>query len=78
MSATADGNAELVGLEWRRFGQHVILTFTEGGHDRINGDRTFATAMAEDAGLVIVESSPTGAHWVKNPSEPTHERVPVP
>ena len=71
MSLGAEGSAELVGVEWRRFGQHVVLTFAEGGRDRMNGDCTFATAMAEDAGLVIVESSPAGAHWVKYPSEPT-------
>ena len=58
---------ELVDVVWRRFGLHVFLTYAEGGRENLNGDLAFATAMAEDAGLLVVESSPWMAHWVDNP-----------
>ena len=58
---------ELVELVWRRFGLHVFLTYAGDGRNHMNGDLRFATAMAEDAGLGMVESSPWMAHWVKNP-----------
>jgi len=63
------GDPELVEVAWRRFGQHLFLTYAgvQGEPDHMNGDLGFATAMAEDAGLGMVESSPWMAHWVKNP-----------
>jgi len=63
-----EGDPELVEVVWRSFGQHVILSYA-GGHSRDHkfGDLGYATAMADDAGLVLIESSSSVAHWVKNP-----------
>jgi len=58
---------ELIEVLWRRFGQHVFLTYAEEEPEHMNGDLRFATAMAEDAELGIVESSPQMARWVRNP-----------
>ena len=67
--ALSERGPELVEVAWRRFGQHVFLTYAggEGEPEHMNGDLAFAAAMAQDAGLGIVESSPAAAHWVKDP-----------
>jgi len=61
---------ELVDVVWRRFGQHVFLTFGEGGRDHKHGDLIFATALAEQAGLGVIQSSPVTAHWIKDAEYP--------
>jgi len=58
---------ELVEVLWRRFGEHVFFTYAGGDLEHVYGDLRFATAMAKDAGLVMVQSSPAVARWVKDP-----------
>ena len=63
-----EGDPELVEVVWRRFGQHVILTYAGShGRDHKFGDLGYATAVAEEAGLELIESSSTVVHWVKDP-----------
>jgi len=64
---SGDGDPALVEVIWRRFGQHVFLTYAEGGSEHMEGDLSFATAMAESAGLELIDSSPAVAHWVRDP-----------
>jgi len=65
---SAKGDPELVDVVWRKFGQHVVLTYAGGhGRDHKFGDLGYATAMAEEAGLKLMESSSAVAHWVKDP-----------
>jgi len=63
------GGPELVDVVWRRFGQHIFLTYAEaeGEREYLNGDLLMATDIAEQAGLGIVQSSPATARWVKDP-----------
>jgi len=63
-----EGDPELVEVVWRSFGQHVILTYAGGhGRDHKYGDLGYATAVADEAGLELIESSAAVAHWVKDP-----------
>ena len=39
----------------------------------MEGDLRFATAIAEDAGLRVLQSSPAMTHWVKDPESWHHE-----
>ena len=58
---------ELVAVLWRRLGQHVFLTYARGEREHMEGDLKFATALAEDAGLRVLQSSPAMTHWVIDP-----------
>ena len=62
------GEPELVEVVWRSFGQHVILSYAGGrGREHKFGDLRYATSIAEDGGLELIESSSSVAHWVKDP-----------
>lgn len=62
-----EGGPALMEVVWRRFGQHVLLTFAGASRpEHLNGDFSLAATMAEEAGLAMAESSPAMARWVRD------------
>ena len=54
---------EIVGVEWRKAGQQMVLIYDEGEPEHLVASESTATQLAEEVGLDITVNSSESVLW---------------